>query len=79
MRFNLLDDYLRENGFSDSFRLLTDDKSFGHLYINGRVYPVRLSLSINIPDNLCNSVIINGRTYRFCVENIPIDKCIEIN
>ena len=79
MKFNLLNDYLQENGFSDSFQFLSDDDTFGHLYIDGKIYPVYLSVSANIPDDLCNSVVIDGKRYRFSADSIAIDKCIYMN
>lgn len=63
MKFNRLEDYLTENGLSCVW--LQDADTFGKLYINGKLYPVRLTLSPNIPDDLSFSVRINRKTYRF--------------
>ena len=44
-----------------------DGDTFGQMKINGRLYPVALSLNPGIPDALCNSIEIDGTTYRFDV------------
>lgn len=46
-----------------------DGDTFGQMKINGRLYPVALSLNSGIPDALCNSIEIDGTTYRFDVMN----------
>lgn len=63
MKFNRLEDYLSEHGFS--YVWLQDADTFGKIYLNGKLYPVYLSLSMNIPDDLCFSVRINRKIYRF--------------
>ena len=41
--------------------------TFGQMKINGRLFPVCLSLNPGIPDALCNSIEIDGTIYRFDV------------
>lgn len=42
-----------------------DGDTFGQMRVNGKLYPVCLSLNPGIPDALCNSIEIDGTIYRF--------------
>lgn len=63
MKFNRFKDYIEENSFS--YVWIHEANTFGKIYLNGKLYPVYLSLSPNIPDDLCFSVRINRKIYRF--------------
>ena len=45
------------------------DETFGYMRIGGRLFPVSLSLNPGIPDELCNSIEIDGTLYRFDAMN----------
>ena len=73
MKINLLNDYMNDNNIKDYFFIC--DEQFGDfLYMNGRTYKVYISLSADISDDICNSVVINRKRYYFNMESVSIDK-----
>lgn len=73
MKINLLSDYLEENNIND-YLLIMDESNGNKLYINGRLYNIYISLSADIPDDICNSIVINRRRYCFDICSIHPDK-----
>lgn len=73
MKINLLSDYLEENNISD-YLLIIDEKNGIKFYMNGRLYNVYITLSANVPDDICNSIIINHKRYCFDTCDIDISK-----
>lgn len=62
-----LEEYLDANGLTALYIMDETGKTFGEMKIDGIRYPVGLSLSLDIPDDLCNSIVIDGIRYHFSV------------
>lgn len=60
-----LEEYLSTNGLTASYIMDETGETFGEMDINGRRYPVALSLSADVSDDLCNSISIDGIRYCF--------------
>jgi hypothetical protein len=62
----LLTDY-----FTNVF-CIVDDSDNVQVEVNGDLYDFEISLSADIPDDVCNRVLIGGEYYYFSVDCLPI-------
>lgn len=62
-----LEEHLKTNGLTASYIMDETGETFGEMDIDGRRYPVGLSLSLGLSDDLCNSICIDGIRYYFSV------------
>jgi len=60
-----LDEYMEANGLTAEFIPDETGETFGGLNIAGNLYPVKMTLDIDIPDDLCSFVTIGGTNYHF--------------
>ena len=65
--YGLLYDYLEERGLLERIAVIADNDNL-QMYIDGRLYPVCLSMDLDIPEDLAQSIIIDGIRYRFSTE-----------
>lgn len=64
-----LENYLDANGLTASYIMDETGDTFGEMDINGIRYPVGLTLSADVSDDLCDSIEIDGIRYHFNIDD----------